>query len=83
MTLRDDEEMQTIIGAVSQMMTSMIGPANELIRSSMGAMTEGVIDAHHRMVTAGIPDSAIPDILIAMVGGSRQAIDKVGKGLTK
>ena len=63
------ELLETIVAA----MTATTGPVNDMIRSTMAATVDGLIDARRQMINAGWPEWMVMDAMEVLMGASRRA----------
>ncbi|HET9613732.1 MAG TPA: hypothetical protein VFP22_02875 [Candidatus Limnocylindrales bacterium] len=64
--IRETEELKRLL---LEMFAQMTGPTADLIRATMAARTDGLIDAYKRMSSAGLPEFVFMPLLTAMAGG--------------
>jgi len=79
----DDKEAREVQELFTTLIASMTGPISDMTRSLMAAYTDGLIDARKAMLAAGFPDWMIHDLLLGMLGSTKESLRKTGEGAKK
>lgn len=64
------DERQQIIAEMAGAMRQAIGPTADLIRATMAAEVDGLIDARQKFAQAGWPEWMIVELMKVLVGGN-------------
>lgn len=76
MSERNSEEVRELAKAMIEMFAQMTGPTSDLIRASMAARVDGLVDAHKRFAAAGWPTYLEAPVLVALAGGRSLPAEK-------
>jgi len=78
-----DEETRKLQELFTTMFASMTGPISDMTRSLMAAYADGLVDARKAMLAAGFPEWMIHDLLLGMIGATKETLRKSGEGMHK
>lgn len=85
MSNSEDDEIQSMIdtfaGSLPKVLTGLIGPMSDLIKSSTFATVDSLIDARQKMLDSNWPEELADVVVVTIINRNADVAKKIGEAI--